>query len=67
MLPIQTLQYFSLKHILISLTNSMSTPNSMKILYNTNFLEVFEYLMYSLIVLPFFLQYLMNAETLISS
>jgi hypothetical protein len=31
------------------------------------FLEVYEYLMYCLIVLPFFLQYLTNARDLISS
>jgi hypothetical protein len=34
-LPIRTLLYFSFKHILISLTSLMDTPNSMRILYNT--------------------------------
>jgi hypothetical protein len=35
-LPIRTLPYVSFKHILISLTSSMGTPNSMRILYNTS-------------------------------
>jgi hypothetical protein len=45
----------------------------MRILYSTSllvesdFLEVYEYLMYCLIVLQFFLQYLMSAENVISS
>jgi hypothetical protein len=37
-LPIQTLLYVSVKHILINLTSFMGTQNSMRILYNTYFL-----------------------------
>jgi hypothetical protein len=37
-LPIETLLYVSLKHVLISLTNFMGTPNSMRIFFNTSLL-----------------------------
>jgi hypothetical protein len=37
-LPIWTLLYVSFKHILITLTSFMGTPNSMRILYNTSLL-----------------------------
>jgi hypothetical protein len=35
-LPIQTLLYISFKHILISLSTFLGTPNSMRILNNTS-------------------------------
>jgi hypothetical protein len=39
-LPIRTLLYNSFKHILISLTSFMGTPNSIRILYNTSLLTM---------------------------
>jgi hypothetical protein len=72
-LPIWTLLYVSFKHIVINLTNFMGTPNYENIVqyfpphWIIGFLEVYKYLMYCLIVLPLFLQYLTNAENLISS
>jgi hypothetical protein len=35
-LPIQTLLYVSFKHILMSLTNFIGIPNSIRILYSTS-------------------------------
>jgi hypothetical protein len=59
-LHIQTLLYVSLKHLLMSLTHFMGTPNSIRILYNTSlltesgFLEVCVEPMYCITVLQFF-------------
>jgi hypothetical protein len=56
-LPMQTLLYVSFKHILISVTSIMNTPNSLIILYNTSLLAESKgllKLMYCLIVLEFY-------------
>jgi hypothetical protein len=73
-LPIQTLVYILFKHILISLTSFMCTPKLYQNIVQyfppnwiTGFPEGYEELIYCLIVLPFFLKYLMNANDLISS
>jgi hypothetical protein len=58
---------FNLNTFSISLTNFMGIPNSMRILYGTSllivFLEVYELLIYYIIVLPFLFQYLRNVSS----
>jgi len=68
-----TLPYISFERILINLINFIGTPNSVKISYNTSLLtdvigllEVYKQLCIPHYT-PTFMQYLTNAECLISS